>query len=168
MDSQALLPPHWLPAALRDMRAWYAETMQDPLMHPQRPAEQLVWFRAFVTCEIFFQLPLMILALYAFHQCTRTGNDQVLRRWRLPLFAYAVHTATTLAPTLGELLVWPTADASDIAALRGDAAWPVVITPAAKLTLFGFYLPYLFFPLLLVWRLLPLFNDTAAEQRKKQ
>ncbi|RKP25343.1 transmembrane protein 6/97, partial [Syncephalis pseudoplumigaleata] len=104
IDVQAVLPPAWIPSLLRELRAWYAYTMEDPLMRPDRPADELVWFHAMVVCELCFQLPIMLVAVQAFWPC----YVKKLRRFRVPLLAFGVHTATTLVPVLAELYAWPT------------------------------------------------------------
>jgi hypothetical protein len=168
MGSQTIIPAAWVPTPLRELRYWYADIAQDPLVHPERPANQLSWFRSMVFCEVFFQLPVALLALVAFHHSVMGRGDQKLRRWRLPILAYGIHTATTMVPVLGELYMWPTADPSDISQILSDATWPTVITPLNKLTLYGFYVPFLIFPFLLIWRLLPLFSNAANDRRKDQ
>ncbi|KFV53910.1 Transmembrane protein 97, partial [Tyto alba] len=46
---------------LAELLQWYAATFRDPLML-QPPA----WFKAFMYCEAFLQMPFFLVAVYAF------------------------------------------------------------------------------------------------------
>uniref|UniRef100_A0A669PCH6 Transmembrane protein 97 n=1 Tax=Phasianus colchicus TaxID=9054 RepID=A0A669PCH6_PHACC len=60
LDLQALLPAGLHPQQVRLLH-WYATAFRDPLMlHPPE------WFKAFVYCEAFLQLPFFPVAAYAF------------------------------------------------------------------------------------------------------
>ncbi|KAI8055728.1 transmembrane protein 6/97, partial [Syncephalis plumigaleata] len=145
IDTQVVLPPSWIPSFLSELRAWYAYTTGDPFMRPDQPAGafDFVWFRGMVVCELCFQLPLMLLAVQIFCPWTKQASANAstaypvrvrnLRRWRVPLLAFGVHTATTLVPILAELYAWPTVNSSTTA----DAA----------ALLYSFYVPYLLGPL---------------------
>uniref|UniRef100_A0A8B9NBY4 EXPERA domain-containing protein n=1 Tax=Accipiter nisus TaxID=211598 RepID=A0A8B9NBY4_9AVES len=58
IDLQALLPAGLHPRALLQ---WYAATFRDPMM--LQPPE---WFKAFIYCEAFLQMPFFPIAVYAF------------------------------------------------------------------------------------------------------
>ncbi|KAI9597710.1 transmembrane protein 6/97 [Syncephalis fuscata] len=175
IDAQALLPAIWVPLFLKDLRAWYAYMLEDPFMRPDRPTDQLVWFRAMIACELCLQLPIMLLAVQAFwpwsfavSKQTATNYVDNIRRLRVPLLIFGVHTATTLVPVLAELYAWPTTTSG----LSGSASYTdgtphkLPISVQSKAILYSFYIPYLVGPLLLVWRLLPLFQDAISVQTR--
>lgn len=68
----AILPPLWLTFSvliccfvlflkLTELLQWYAATFRDPMM--LQPPE---WFKAFIYCEAFLQMPFFPFAVYAF------------------------------------------------------------------------------------------------------
>ena len=61
IDGQALLSPAFYPKFARDALDWYTSTFQDHLM--QRPHD--LWFKSMVACELLFQVPFFIVAVYA-------------------------------------------------------------------------------------------------------
>lgn len=126
VDGQAFLPRSLYPAAIRDVLDWYTATFSDNLM---RPPNYDVWFSSVVACEIVFQLPFFAYAVYALLDQTRVNGRG---GFRTACLVYGSHTATTLIPILATIATDPETD------------W------TQRATLFGFYLPYLMFPLWLV------------------
>ena len=79
-----------------------------------------IWFRSFIWCELLMQMPFFFFATFA-----------LLRRknWiRIPGIVYGVHVSTTVIPILAEIV------------------YNKAITDTEKLTLVGFYYPYLLIP----------------------
>mmetsp|Transcript_15890 Transcript_15890/g.23933 ORF Transcript_15890/g.23933 Transcript_15890/m.23933 type:complete len:160 (+) Transcript_15890:49-528(+) len=108
----------YYPDPLRQLVAWYVLTFKDFLMGSS-PA----WFRSFLLCEAFFQLPLFFVAVYAIWE---------KKNWiRIPLIVYGSHVSTTVIPCVFEFFC------SD------------KLEPHEKMTLFGIYSPYLFIPLII-------------------
>jgi hypothetical protein len=82
--------------------------------------DQPVWFKSFIWCEMLVQMPFFFVASYAL---LKKAN------WiRIPAIFYGVHVATTLVPILAEIV------------------FSSYLTDAEKLTLVGFYYPYLLIP----------------------
>jgi hypothetical protein len=114
----------------------------------------------------------MLLAARAFWPCIKNASLKAstiqhdrtrnLRRWRVPLLAFGVHTATTLVPVLAELYAWPTLDSPATADTTGLIHGRTPISVQSKALLYSFYVPYLLGPLLLVWRMLSFFEETPA------
>ena len=127
VDGQAFLPRSLYPTAIQDVLTWYCATFADNLMQP--PAYD-VWFSSVVACEILFQLPFFAYAVYALLDPERVNGRGIFRSACL---IYGSHTATTLVPILATIATDP------------ETNW------AQRATLFGFYLPYLVFPLWLVY-----------------
>uniref|UniRef100_A0A7S4N251 EXPERA domain-containing protein n=1 Tax=Odontella aurita TaxID=265563 RepID=A0A7S4N251_9STRA len=126
VDGQAFLPHSIYPQAVLDVRQWYASTFKDALMaEPFEP-----WFKSFVACEIVLQLPFFVYAVRALLNPPTTAKGKGL--FRTLSLIYGSHTATTLIPIL-------------IATLADETT-----TAREKAALFGFYLPYLIFPVWLV------------------
>ncbi|NXN99784.1 SGMR2 protein, partial [Rhinopomastus cyanomelas] len=146
IDLQALLPAGFHPAALTELLRWYAATFKDPMML-QPPA----WFRAFVYCEAFLQLPFFPVAAYAF---VKGGC-----RWiRTSAIIYSTHTATTLVAILAHILF------HDFS--KSEHAGPQ--TQHERLVLLSIYLPYLLIPLLILYTMLchPHYNHVEKRKRK--
>lgn len=61
IDSQLLLPAAWFSPVLRDQLAAYVNDYADPIV---QQAPRLLWLRAFVGCELAYQLPLMLLCTF--------------------------------------------------------------------------------------------------------
>lgn len=77
IDSQLFLPSQWFPLALKQMLHQYAVDYGDVVvMEPQ-----LLWMRAFVGCEIFYQLPLMIVILYGLWNRKKIETLYFLMKW---------------------------------------------------------------------------------------
>ena len=101
------------------------------MTHPTEP-----WFTSLVSLEILFQLPFFF---YAVNSLLRNNYGPYFR----PLcMVYGASTATTLIPIL--------------ASISSDSN----ITTNEKGVLFGFYLPYLIFPLWLT--IISVFDEAAA------
>ena len=127
VDGQAFLPRSLYPSAIRDVLDWYTATFSDNLM---RPPNYDVWFSSVVACEIVFQLPFFAYAVYALLDPTRVNGRG---GFRTACLVYGSHTATTLVPILATIATDPETD------------W------TQRATLFGFYLPYLIFPVWLAY-----------------
>nr|XP_056721021.1 sigma intracellular receptor 2 [Euleptes europaea] len=143
LDAQALgarLHPH----ALTELVEWYTTSFKDPLM-AQRPA----WFKSFIYCEVFLQLPFFLVAVYAFWK----GNCKWIR---IPAIIYAAHVATTMVPILAHFLFHDFSDSKP----AGPQTWH------ERLWLVSIYIPYLLIPILLL--LTMLFNPSynSVEKRK--
>jgi hypothetical protein len=100
-------------------------------------AEKPLWLQSFIVAELLFQLPFFFVATYGL---------LFNKNWiRIPSICYGVHVATTVWPILAETIL----------SSRN--------TLQEKVTLCGFYLPYLLIPLLLagymVWNEKP-FNSS--------
>ncbi|CAM4575443.1 unnamed protein product, partial [Lepidochelys olivacea] len=62
IDLQALVPGAGIhPQSLTELLKWYAVTFKDPMM-----LEPPAWFKSFVYCEAFLQMPFFPIAAYAF------------------------------------------------------------------------------------------------------
>ncbi|KNC77202.1 hypothetical protein SARC_10331 [Sphaeroforma arctica JP610] len=90
MDSQAIVPPVWIPDFAVEMNSWYIKTFNDPLM-----ASPPIWFQSFIACELIFQIPIFFLAVYGYWNRCNWIRD--------PLMVYGAHVTTTLVPVLYEL-----------------------------------------------------------------
>eukprot|EP00850_Spirogloea_muscicola_P008308 SM000044S15955 [mRNA] locus=s44:222148:227861:+ [translate_table: standard] len=89
VDAQLVLPAERFPAALRSLVRWHVATYKDFLV-----GEKPLWFVSLVWCEVLFQLPFYVVAVYAF-LCGRS--------WiRVPAIVYAAHTATTMVASRDE------------------------------------------------------------------
>jgi hypothetical protein len=82
VDSQALLQIH--PKSILDLVTWYSSTFKDELMTP--PYQN--WFQAVVACEIFFQVPFFIIAVYALLSGKVSGTGW----FRSSMLIYGGHT----------------------------------------------------------------------------
>ena len=127
VDGQAFLPRSLYPTAIQDVLNWYTKTFADNLM---RPPSYDVWFSSVVACEILFQLPFFVYAVYALLDTARVNGKG---GFRSACLIYGSHTATTLVPILATIATDP------------ETNW------AQRATLFGFYLPYLVLPAWLVY-----------------
>ncbi|NXP11593.1 SGMR2 protein, partial [Thinocorus orbignyianus] len=146
IDLQPLLPDGIHPPALRELLQWYASSFRDPMML-QPPA----WFKAFMYCEAFLQLPFFPVAAYAFFK----GRC----RWiRTPAIIYSTHVATTLFAILAHILFH---DFSGSQHLGPE-------TQHQRLVLLSVYAPYLLIPLLLLLTMLlhPHYNQPEKRKRK--
>ncbi|XP_061868462.1 sigma intracellular receptor 2 [Colius striatus] len=146
IDLQPLLPAGLQPPALTELLQWYAASFRDPLM--LQPPE---WFKTFVYCEAFLQLPFFPVAFYAF---LKGGCKWI----RTPAIIYSTHVATTLLPILAHILCHDFSKAE----LGGPR------TQRERLLLLSVYLPYLLIPLLLLFTMLcnPHYSHTEKRKRK--
>ncbi|NXH09478.1 SGMR2 protein, partial [Bucco capensis] len=146
IDLQALLPAGLHPASLTELLQWYAATFRDPMM--LQPPE---WFKAFIYCEAFLQLPFFPVAAYAFFK----GGCKWIRT---PAIIYSTHVATTLFAILAHILF------HDFSS--GEPAGPR--SQQQRLTLLCVYLPYLLLPLLLLHTMLCHPHYCQLEKRKRK
>ncbi|XP_008629291.1 PREDICTED: transmembrane protein 97 [Corvus brachyrhynchos] len=109
------------------------------------------WFKAFIYCEAFLQLPFFPVAAYAFLK----GGC----RWiRTPAIIYSTHVATTLFAILAHILF------HDFS--RSEHAGPQSLRE--RLVLLSIYLPYLLIPLLLLFTMLCNPHYKHVEKRKRK
>jgi len=116
-----------IPRSLFKLKSWYALTFKDKLLTP--PYD--LFLQSFVTCELFFQLPFFIYAVYILLLNKEENINQNL--FKNCCLVYGSHTVTTLIPILASILFEKEDSNLD-----------------EKAILLGFYLPYLVFPLWLV------------------
>ncbi|KAG0748804.1 hypothetical protein G6F57_004858 [Rhizopus arrhizus] len=123
LDLQAIYPPNWVPQPLLDITTRYIDILNDPLMNPIKNVH-MYWFKSFVFCEAFLQLPFFFVAAYGvYHK----------KLWiRLPLVVYGTHVATTVIPCLAEI------------------AWGSKLNYFQTFGLLSLYLPYFLIPLLAI------------------
>lgn len=152
IDLQALLPEHVYPQQLKDVLRWYSEEFKDPMVVD--PPE---WFKSFIFCEAFLQLPFFPIAAYAFLK----GGC----RWiRTPTILYATHVATTLLPILSHILFYQFPGKPIAGPQTSQERW----------LLFSIYFPYLLVPLLLLLTMLlsSTYNsegrNTTSKKKKKK
>ncbi|XP_060114864.1 sigma intracellular receptor 2 [Heteronotia binoei] len=143
LDAQALSAA-WHPAPLTEMLNWYTTSFKDPLV-AQCPA----WFKSFLFCEVFLQLPFFPVAAYAFWK----GNCKWIRT---PAIIYATHVATTLVPLLAHFLFHDFSDSKP----AGPQTW------LERLRLCAIYSPYLLIPLLLLGTMLFHPSYSSGEKQK--
>ncbi|NXJ76488.1 SGMR2 protein, partial [Trogon melanurus] len=146
VDLQALLPHGLFPHGLTELLQWYGATFRDPMM--LQPPE---WFKAFIYCEAFLQMPFFPIAAYAFLK----GGC----RWiRTPAIIYSTHVATTLFAILAHILF------HDFS--KSEHLGPQ--TQRERLILLSVYLPYLLIPLLILFTMLcnPHYNHVEKRKRK--
>jgi hypothetical protein len=164
IDGQVVLPQWLFPPLLRDLLAWYAALLNDPLMSNSSNNNStksssnsssssnsdsntgtggLLWFQALVTCELCFQLPFFIVAVCMLNNNKYIHNICYYPNWfRHACIAYGAHTATAMAPILATLI------------LNTEAA-----TVPERVIITALYLPYLIFPL---WILLLAVQDNGC------
>ncbi|XP_075627901.1 sigma intracellular receptor 2 [Balearica regulorum gibbericeps] len=146
IDLQALLPAGLHPQGLTELLQWYVTTFRDPLM--LQPPE---WFKAFIYCEAFLQLPFFPIAGYAFLK----GGC----RWiRTPAIIYSTHVATTLFAILAHVLF------HDFS--KSEHLGPQTLRE--RLILLSVYVPYLVIPLLILFTMLHSPHYSHAEKRKRK
>ncbi|NWZ48909.1 SGMR2 protein, partial [Haliaeetus albicilla] len=146
IDLQALLPAGLHPRALTELLQWYAATFRDPMM--LQPPE---WFKAFIYCEAFLQMPFFPIAVYAF---LKGGCKWI----RTPAIIYSTHVATTLFAILAHILF------HDFS--KSEHLGPQ--TQRERLILLSIYMPYLLIPLLILFTMLynPYYNHVEKRKRK--
>ncbi|GAA5817302.1 hypothetical protein MFLAVUS_010846 [Mucor flavus] len=123
VDFQLFYPSHWVPTALSDALDFYINTFKDPFMGSPTT---LYWFASFICCELVVQLPFFFIA------CIGLLKD--CKYIRLPLAIYGAHVATTVLPTIVEVLFNPKYD----------------LDQTERLVLCGFYGPYFVLPLIMI------------------
>ncbi|XP_003211922.1 sigma intracellular receptor 2 [Meleagris gallopavo] len=131
---------------LTELLHWYATAFRDPLMlHPPE------WFKAFIYCEAFLQLPFFPVAAYAF---LKGGCKWI----RTPAIIYSTHVATTLFAILAHILFHDFSTSEH----RGPQ------TLRERLILLSIYAPYLLIPLLILFTMLysPQYNQVEKRKRK--
>ncbi|XP_047614067.1 sigma intracellular receptor 2 [Phacochoerus africanus] len=149
VDMQALLPPDLYPVELRNLCKWYTQEFKDTLL--QSPP---AWFKAFLFCELVFQLPFFPFATYAFFK----GGCKWIRT---PAIIYSVHTMTTLIPILSTFLF---EDFSKASCFKGQGP----TTFHERLFLLSVYIPYFLIPLVLLLFMLRNPYYKSEEKRKKK
>jgi hypothetical protein len=127
VDAQVVLPADFFPQVLRDALELEVATFNDPLMGN---SINLLWFQSLVTTELVFQLPFFIVAVYFLSDSKRGSYPDV---FRTACIAYGSHTVTTMVPILATLIYNP------------DASY------TERLSATAMYLPYLIFPLWIMW-----------------
>ncbi|XP_039243034.1 sigma intracellular receptor 2 isoform X1 [Pipra filicauda] len=131
---------------LTDLLQQYATSFRDPMM--LQPPE---WFKAFIYCEAFLQLPFFPVAAYAFLK----GGC----RWiRTPAIIYSTHVATTLFAILAHILF------HDFS--KSEHVGPQTLRE--RLVLLSIYLPYLLIPLLILFTMLCNPHYKHVEKRKRK
>lgn len=147
VDSQAIVPPHWIPSPCRALLAFYVSSFHDPLFQPDpsssssssSSASHLLWFQALVVCELLFQLPFFVLACRTLYQTpppsssNENGPSSYSDTFRVACIAYGAHTTTSLVPILFTLAL-------------GDHT----ATFHQRSMLLLLYAPYLILPLILL------------------
>lgn len=63
-DCQSLYPTSWIPQSLLDLTAWYIQEFKDPLI---ANVNHLPWFKSFIYCEAFIQLPFFFWSLHGLY-----------------------------------------------------------------------------------------------------
>jgi hypothetical protein len=124
MGGQAILPSFLYPKTLVDLVAWYAQIVGDPLM--TRPFD--IWFTALVACEVFFQLPFFMFMVQVMKNKQPWSNGI-----RSLCIIYGSHVTTSMVPVFVTLIANP--DSSRV----------------QKIVAVNFYLPYLAFPVWLIY-----------------
>ncbi|GAN04293.1 transmembrane protein 97 [Mucor ambiguus] len=123
IDFQVFYPPQWVPQVLKDALKFYTETYKDPFMGSSTP---IYWFLSFIVCELLVQLPFFFMACVGL-----VKNSKYIR---LPLAIYGAHVATTVLPTIAEVVFNETLN----------------LNTAERQTLIGFYAPYFILPLIMM------------------
>ncbi|ORX49896.1 hypothetical protein DM01DRAFT_1409346 [Hesseltinella vesiculosa] len=121
IDFQVFYPSHWVPQLFKDALAMFINDFKDPFM-----GAQPYWFISFIYAELVFQFAFFFVA------CRGLWKDAL--SIRLGLLVYSSHVATTVWPSLVEVLLNPAHD----------------LTQQERYTLAGFYLPYFVLPLVML------------------
>ena len=153
VDGQALAGSRY-PEVLQAFLAWYVAVFNDPLMGHPSPQ----WFQSLVAAEYCLQLPFFFVACYYLSNNNSLTNSKLHTddddcycypaRFRSACIAYGAHTATTMVPILTALAT--NANASDF----------------ERCIILAVYLPYLFFPLWILY-IAVTDDDTTAVSKKK-
>lgn len=141
VDGQAAFTPLY-PQVFRDLIAWYCDFFGDPLMRGEPHYE--TWFRSLVLCECLLQLPFFFVAV---HMIGNRGNLEHYPEWfRTACLVYGSHVSTTLVPILITIAV------------------SVGMTPLQKVSTLAVYLPYLIFPLWLLYHAVPVVAQSESSK----
>ena len=157
LDLQAIYPPNWVPQPLLDITTRYIDILNDPLMNPIKNVH-MYWFKSFVFCEAFLQLPFFFVAAYGvyhskliiytpltynihflyqknfgfdYHQQVSISIEDI-RVTTYAFLVYGTHVATTVIPCLAEI------------------AWGSKLNYFQTFGLLSLYLPYFLIPLLAI------------------
>ena len=117
------------PQGLRDLVTWYCTVFGDVLMRYPSP----IWFQSVILAEVFLQLPFFFVALPVLWREAEKSDDQYPRWFQSLCIIYGAHVSTTLIPILGTF--WTSFEMTNL---------QVAMTTAV-------YLPYLLFPLYLLY-----------------
>ncbi|NXY51828.1 SGMR2 protein, partial [Ceuthmochares aereus] len=131
---------------LTELLQGYAAAFRDPMM--LQPPE---WFKAFIYCEAFLQMPFFPIAAYAF---LKGGCKWI----RTPAIIYSTHVATTLVPILAHILFHDFSKSEDLGPQ----------TLRERLALLSIYVPYLLIPLLILYTMLCHPHYSHVEKRKRK
>ena len=140
IDTQAAFPG-FHPQIFRDLLSWYNELFNDSLMTPPYDT----WFQAIVFGEFIFQLPFFFYALYGLYDPSKVNGKGL---YRSLCTVYGAHTSTTLIPILA------------CHAMNEGA------TLMQKIGVISIYLPYLIFPLWMVF-ICVVSNDVFYAKEKR-
>jgi len=129
LDLQALYPPTLVPGFMSQVHKSYVQDTGDPLikavlgLYGREAKLNASWFETFIYCEMFFQLPVFFIGLYALWHNRRSLY--------IILALYGVHSATTILPCLTHLYRAPTCvDHLDVGAC---------LSPSQRFTLLSSY-----------------------------
>lgn len=135
------------PLALRNLVAWYTNLFGDVLMKPPYDS----WFSSLIFMEIFLQLPFFFVAIWIIFNFNKNEKGEQIQHYpgwfQKACLIYGSHVSTTLIPILGTFI-----SSSEM-------------TLNQKYVTIGVYLPYLIFPLLLVYY--ALVNDDTLSKSKE-
>ncbi len=109
----------------------------------KRPFDQ-VWFKAVVAAEMVLQVPFFF---WAVSQLANATPRAYTERFRTACLLYGSHTATTLIPILASIMTNPEASMLE------------------RIALAAVYLPYLMFPLWIVYLAAPTDEDEGKKKR---
>jgi hypothetical protein len=115
---------------LCDLRAYveyYVENYRDPFMADRT----LIWFQTMLHLEGFFQLPLFVYAAWALYH-----NRKNVALW---ICIYCAHVITTVLPCVATLN------------FGKDSDFPFLISDSQKLFLTCLYMPWVLFPLWMLY-----------------
>ncbi|KAJ3054808.1 Transmembrane protein 97 [Rhizophlyctis rosea] len=136
LSPQTLLPPHWVPAFMKEaMRTWVGMS-GDPWMAQSLAGKPVDWW--FKGIIAFGELPISL--PFFFYLIHGLWNDRA--QIRIPAIIYSSHVATTLIPILSEIFF----------------AHPELSEDQRRM-LVAAYLPYLVIPLLFLFRMTVGFED---------
>jgi len=129
MTAQTVVP--WIyPDFLMGLLPFYVSQFNDTLM--TRPFD--LWFKSFVVFEVLVQVPFFVVAVHVLSNSDKYTHSGSGSGWfKTACLVYGSHATTTLIPILTTTL------------------FNSVNSDAEKAVLFGFYLPYLIFPVWLVY-----------------